>query len=184
MMDEYFRFCQRNARRLAEQEALEAEQRELEADRQTSTIQRSSEALIYKTYEPSQPQQSATMDAETQAAWDLWVKRHIENALHDHIENYLMELLPEIIALQRKEVEKQLAEQRAAFEKKLAERDDRIAALAVSDAITRSLTIGDRNVLPFDHNRNDGVIRKVCRSDSDLEREAATVVELKRSDVA
>jgi hypothetical protein len=85
-MDEYSRFQQRNAQRFAEQEALEEEQRALEADRQRLTTRRSSEELVYKTYAPApQPQQNTTMTSEQQAPWDEWGRSLIRDELADYV---------------------------------------------------------------------------------------------------
>jgi hypothetical protein len=184
-MDEYEDFCVRNRRRFA---AL----RELEEDKPPPPPrQRSSEGLIYKTYE--QPQQQAAPQQEDQwADWNLWADRKIENALYEFapgINRALDDLTDELVKELDKDAarfKQKLAEQREEFERKLAEQrrqfEDELAALRVADAITRSI-IGERNVLPFDRNSGD-IIRRIYKSDSDVEREAATVVELKRSDVA
>jgi hypothetical protein len=85
MDDSYEDFCARNRRRFA---AL----RELEEDKPPPpSRQRSSEGLIYKTYQ--QPQQQPAPQQEDQwADWNLWADRKIENALHD----YTRELAPQI----------------------------------------------------------------------------------------
>ena len=61
---------------------------------------------------------------------------------------------------------------------KNAELREEVAALRVDRTITRSI-IASRNVVPI--NRDDGVVRKDSKSDTDLENEAAVLAEAKRN---
>jgi predicted ribosome quality control (RQC) complex YloA/Tae2 family protein len=183
MTDAYSQFRRRKAVHFKELEALEAEQRALKANRPTPQqpfpVSRSHTSAL------TDAQIARLCDSKVEAALNEFVcefSRGINAALDDLGDETARELDKDAARFKQK-----LAEQREEFERKLAEQrrefEDELAALRVSDAITRSL-IGHKNVLPFDRG-DDGVIRKNCKSENDLEREVATtVLELKRSDVA
>ena len=49
------------------------------------------------------------MDAATEAAWNLWAERKIDNALHDHIENFLKDFIAEVLVLERQSMREELS---------------------------------------------------------------------------
>jgi hypothetical protein len=73
--------------------------------------------LVFKTFHNDTPaqQQSGTMDAQTQALWDHWVKSHIANALREFMVGDLGDLLVEVIVELRADMHEHV-------EKKIGER--------------------------------------------------------------
>lgn len=104
-MDEFLRAELERA--FALDDELRAEFAQHEAKR-SRVEKRYDGALIYKTTEQPQPQQSAaTMDAATEARWNEWAEAHIERALKAYSEAYsevLTEAMAEVISTIRKEL--------------------------------------------------------------------------------
>lgn len=63
--------------------------------------------MVCKTFATPPPTQQ--MDAATEAAWNLWAERKIDNALHDHIENFLKDFIAEVLVLERQSMREELS---------------------------------------------------------------------------
>lgn len=165
VMDAYQRFCADNARRFAETEELEAEQRALRPTPQPPSTSRSDT--------------SALTDAQIARLCDNKIEAALHEFIHEFAPFYHTALDGLSAATGREfdkdaaEFERKLAEQRQEYERKLVaqrkEFEDQLAALRVSDAITRSLIGGRANVLPFDNT----VIRKILPSDIEADKDVA-----------
>jgi hypothetical protein len=83
--------------------------------------------LVFKTFHNDTPsqQQSATMDAQTQAAWNEWLRVNVEDAL----DNYTVQVVKhvaEVIAQERREMRREMRKHVA---KELRELRDEIEIL-------------------------------------------------------
>jgi hypothetical protein len=100
------------------------EDREIEQPRQQ---QPSSDEMVFKTFHNDTPaqQRSATMDAQTQAAWNEWLRVNVEDAL----DNYTLQVVKhvaEVITQERREMRREMRKHVA---KELRELRDEIEIL-------------------------------------------------------
>jgi hypothetical protein len=114
--DAYQRACEKYAARCAEMRAEEEELQELQAQL-AQQRQRSSEALVYKTFATPAPQRSNSnsMDPVTEAAWNEWADRKIETALR-HQSEWMKHSIAEAFVLERQSMREEIGSLRAEVE--------------------------------------------------------------------
>jgi hypothetical protein len=91
--------------------------------------------IIYKRYDPPAPQESTSMDSETQAMWDHWCDTRIERRI---------ETLAEVVGSETARNEKKL-------EQRLLVKID-----SLQDELTKIRSMVEGNVTPIDRARKDG----------------------------
>ena len=121
-MTDYYSFCERYAQRCAARRA-ETEEAELLLRRSREFRQRDmheqsepspqpqqssgDEMLVYKTYYAPAQQQSNVMDPITEAAWNSWADRKIEDALKWQAE-WMKNSIAEALVLERQAMREEL----------------------------------------------------------------------------